>query len=146
MLVFATATPVSMQGFLSALAAWAEGLGARIVRISEPRLVKKGNYYLDMIGPVFVPSDNCSAWHSHDPAYLDSLLVDTTVDLVVADHGFAGSALNHQIACVGFYDTNDPALPLAAYLGWQVTAVPMNDNQYNANGLALADFLIKQFG
>jgi len=73
---------------------------------------------------------------------MEALLGKVKADLVVADHGFAGAALNHAIRTLAIYDTDDPALPVAAYLGEPVRAIPVHDNRYNADGTALAKFLI----
>ncbi len=144
-IVFATGHPGAMTGFMTELAAWATELGARLPVITAA-LPTGGRLHLDMIGPVFLPSDNCSAFHSHAASLIRPLLEEVGADLVVADHGFAGEALNHDITTIGFYDTDDPALPVAASLGLPITAVPMNDNRYNADSAALARFLIKELG
>ena len=38
---------------------------------------------------------------------------DKPPDLVVADHGFAGEAINRDIPTVAVMDTNDPGLAVA---------------------------------
>lgn len=144
-IIFATGHPGSMVGFMMPLASWCAKLGAKVVTIPHSVQVD-GRYHLDMIGPVFVASDDCSAGHTHQRFYMDALLSTQTADLVVADHGFAGSALNHGIQTIGFYDSDDPALPVAAYLGLPILAVPINDNVYNADGKIVAEVLIKNFG
>lgn len=141
--VFATGHPGAMVGLLEVLANHAAKKGGKIIRLKKAVKVKDP-YYLDMIGPVMVPSDGCSAWHSHESAFMESLLGRAhDVDFVVADHGFVGAALNHGISCVGFYDTDDPAMPLAEFLGLPVTAVPINDNNFNANSAELARFVLQ---
>lgn len=144
-LIFATGHPGAMLGFLAELAAWAHRQGASLVAINEAIHIKD-QYYLDMAGPIFTPSDGCSAWHSHDTAYMEKLLDRHSADLVVGDHGFVGAALNHNLPCIGFYDTDDPAMPLAQSLGLPVFAVPINDNRHNADSAALARFLIAHHG
>lgn len=144
-IVFATGHPGAMAGFMTPLAHWCAKQGAKVITLPRS-LPVNGRYHLDMIGPVMVASDNCSAGHTHQKIYMDALLALQTPDLVVADHGFAGSAINHGIATIGFYDSDDPALPTAAHLGLNVLAVPINDNAYNANSRVLAEVLIKQFG
>jgi hypothetical protein len=51
------------------------------------------------------------------------------VDLVVADHGFAGAAIAACVPTVAVMDTNDPALALVAGRGADLTVVPMDDNR-----------------
>ncbi len=141
--VFATGHPGAMVGFYTGLSSWAAGQGADFVAIDQS-LVITPPWTLDMIGPVFVATDGCSAWHSHDHRYMEALLAVHQPDLVVADHGFAGAALSHQIPTIGFYDCDDPALPLAQSLGLPLVAVPINDNQSNLAGVALTNFLTNQ--
>jgi hypothetical protein len=144
-IAFATGHPGAMTGLMNELALWAENLGAKIA-VTEYSLVVDGRLRLDMIGRVLLPSDNCSAAHSHDFKMMEKFLELHPTDLVVADHGFAGAALNLEIPTIGFYDTDDPALPLARYLSLPILAVPINDNCYNADGAALARYLIERFG
>ena len=147
-ILFATGHPGAMVGFLEELAGYARKLGAKIVSIDQAIHVND-IYYLDRLGSVLVPSDACSAWHSHETSYMEKFLElnpDLEIDLVVGDHGFVGASLNHNIACIGFYDTDDPAMPLAQHLGLPVLAVPINDNRFNADSGALGRYLISNFG
>lgn len=144
-MIFATGHPGAMVGFVNGLAEWAESLGAKVVSLEEAIEVDE-RYKLDMIGSVMVPSDNCSAIHTHESRYMEELLSVQSADFVVADHGFTGAAINHGIEAIGFYDTDDPGMPLAESLGLPVLAVPINDNNYNANGATLARYLIERFG
>lgn len=141
-IAFATGHPGAMTGLLDRLARWAEALGAHVVTLEQP-LPVKGAYYLDMLGNVLAVSDNASNWHTHDTVFMDALLQHHRVDLVVGDHGFIGAALNRGIACLGFYDTDDPALPVAQYLGLPIISVPLNDNRYNVYGRRLAELMIQ---
>ena len=59
--------------------------------------------------------------HTHRPDYMEAMLhsvggVDG-VDLVVADHGYAGAAIEAGITTLSIADVNDPALPLAQARG-----------------------------
>ena len=143
-IIFATGHPGAMVGLLDELAAWANSLGAKLVRIDRP-LTVDGRIKLDMLGRVLVASDGCSAIHTHDAQFMEALLKLQSADFVVADHGFAGAALNRQVPTIGFYDTDDPGLPLAEALGCPVLAVPFNDNNYNTSGAALGRYLIERF-
>jgi Phosphatase len=51
------------------------------------------------------------------------------VDLVVADHGFAGAAVAASIPVVAIMDTNDPALAVVAQRGADIRIIPMDDNR-----------------
>ncbi len=59
--------------------------------------------------------------HTHRSRYMEAMLEaiggGTGVDLVVADHGFAGVAVEQGIPTLAIADVNDPALPLAQARG-----------------------------
>ena len=58
--------------------------------------------------------------HTHRGLYMEAMLDDIAgapPDLVVADHGFAGAAIEAGIATLSIADVNDPALPLAQARG-----------------------------
>ena len=58
--------------------------------------------------------------HTHRPEYMEAMLDDLgdqRPDLVVADHGFAGAAVEAGIPTISIADVNDPALPLAQARG-----------------------------
>ena len=65
------------------------------------------------------------------------------VDLVVADHGFAGAAVASGIPTVAIMDTNDPALAVVARRGADLTVVPMDDNRPQ-NSYSVALEVLKQ--
>ncbi len=69
--------------------------------------------------------------HTHRSLYMEAML-DTIgrgggVDLVVADHGFAGAAIEAGIQTLSIADVNDPALPLAQARG-RTTGVLLIDD------------------
>ena len=59
--------------------------------------------------------------HTHRPDFMLAMLEQIGgrdgVDLVVADHGFAGAAIEAGIPTLSIADVNDPALPLAQARG-----------------------------
>ncbi len=73
--------------------------------------------YIDSVGALF---QDGSLRHTHLPTYMEAMLDDLgngLPDLVVADHGFAGAAIEAGIATLSIADVNDPALPLAQARG-----------------------------
>jgi hypothetical protein len=56
------------------------------------------------------------------------MLEELRPDLVVADHGFAGAAIEAGIDAVSVADVNDPALIVAKELGRTEHVVVMDDN------------------
>ena len=59
--------------------------------------------------------------HTHRPEYMERMLDDLggpdAVDAVVADHGFAGAALEAGVRTLSIADANDPGLPVAQARG-----------------------------
>ena len=74
--------------------------------------------YLDGVGAL---SFHGGLHHTHRPGPMEELLHAAGgaggVDLVVADHGFAGAAIEAGIPTLSIADVNDPALPLAQARG-----------------------------
>jgi hypothetical protein len=59
--------------------------------------------------------------HTHRPTFMEALLAEVGgpdgVDVVFADHGFAGAAVEAGVETYSIADVNDPALPLAQWQG-----------------------------
>lgn len=73
--------------------------------------------YIDDVGALF---HDGATRHTHLPEYMEAMLGDLgneLPDLVLADHGFAGAAIEAGIATLSIADVNDPALPLAQARG-----------------------------
>lgn len=73
--------------------------------------------YVEAVAALF---HDGSLRHTHLPDYMEAMLDDLAggpPDLVVADHGFAGAAIEAGIATLSIADVNDPALPLAQARG-----------------------------
>ena len=87
----------------------------------------------DVLG-VSVASQGANLLHTHSPTPMELMLRALTdqgeaaPDLVVADHGFAGAAGRAGVACVGFADSNDPALFVGEAEGDVTVCVPLDDN------------------
>jgi hypothetical protein len=128
-LVFATGHPGAMILYYLGLVGWAEELGGRVLTTEARGRYQKG-VSLDWAGSVGTLGDGASLFHTHDPEPMRGVLRQTgRVDLVVADHGFAGAAIAAGIPTVVVMDTNDPAFAVVAGRGADVTVVPMDDNR-----------------
>ena len=68
--------------------------------------------------------------HTHAPEPMVALLaaLDVAPDLVVADHGWAGAAVQAGLDVLGMADCNDPALFVAEHEGRSIITVPLDDN------------------
>jgi histidinol phosphate phosphatase hisN-like protein len=128
--IFATGHPGALLFYYLGLARWVEDLGGRALTARTQGRYKRRGVPLDWVGPVGALGDGASLWHTHsaDPMR-DLLQVLDAVDLVVADHGFAGAATAASIPTVAIMDTNDPALAVVARRGADLTVVPMDDNR-----------------
>jgi hypothetical protein len=82
--------------------------------------------YLDGVG---VLSDGARLLHTHESWPMDALLeTGEPPDLVLADHGFAGAAVERGFETLAFNDVNDPALAVAKARRKIDVVVPLDDN------------------
>ncbi len=73
--------------------------------------------YVDFVAVLF---HDGAARHTHLSDYMEEMLDalgSDAPDLVVADHGFAGAAVEAGLRTLSIADVNDPALPLAQVRG-----------------------------
>ncbi len=73
-------------------------------------------------------TDEASARHTHSGDPMDRMLDEARPDLVFADHGWAGAAIERGVETVSIADVNDPALIVAKAQGRTRTVVVMDDN------------------
>jgi hypothetical protein len=137
-LVFATGHPGALILYYLGLARWAQGLGGDVLTVETRGRYERG-VSLDWAESVAALGDGASLFHTHDPEPMrDVLRQSSAVDLVVADHGFAGAAIAAGVQTIVVMDTNDPAFAVVAGRGADVTVVPMDDNRpLNAYSTAL---------
>jgi hypothetical protein len=127
-IAFGTGHPGALVVYYLNLARWVEDLGEALT--TEVQARDERDVPLDWAGPVAVMGDGASLLHTHSPDLMRHVLRQADpVDLVVADHGFAGAAIAAGISTVAIMDTNDPALAVVAGRGADVMAVPMDDNR-----------------
>lgn len=143
-IVFGSGHPGSMVGFYNRLASYAMAHGATVMRGPVGENVGI-DWYLDYVGSVAVTSDGCGILHGHSTRPMTLVLEATgPVDLVIADHGHAGAAINAGLPTIAVMDTNDPALAVALYLGApDLVVVPLYDNRMNAVTEQLADTFLE---
>lgn len=92
------------------------------------------NYWVDAVGAVIVISDLGGLNHSHERLPMQiALEAAGKVGLAIADHGFAGAAIDAGIKTVALHDVDDPAIPMAKFLGADIVLIPMNDNRLNVS-------------
>lgn len=81
--------------------------------------------YLDGVAML---TDLASARHTHGGEAMARMLDEDRPDLVFADHGFAGTAIERGIDTVSIADVNDPALLVARAQGRCGPVIVMDDN------------------
>jgi len=82
--------------------------------------------YLDGVA---VLSDGAGLLHTHSGEPMETMLeAGEPPDLVMADHGFAGAAIERGLEVIGFNDVNDPALAVAKARRKIEVLVPLDDN------------------
>ncbi len=136
--VFATGHPGALLFYYLGLARWVEELGGETLTAETGGRYGRG-VPLDWVGPVGALGNGASLFHTHSPDPMRDVLRELgAVDLVVADHGFAGAAIASGIPTVAIMDTNDPALAVVARRGADLSVVPMDDNRpQNSYAVAL---------
>jgi len=137
-LIFATGHPGAMILYYLGLSGWAKELGGDVLTVETRGRYERG-VSLDWAESVAALGDGASLFHTHDPQPMRDVLRQAgPVDLVVADHGFAGAAIAAGVPTIVVMDTNDPAFAVVAGRGADVTVVPMDDNRpLNAYSTAL---------
>lgn len=128
----ATAHPGSMVTYYSKLIAYITDRGGQVYRAPQPFKIAEYRW-IDQIHGIHILSDEGNLLHTHDGAGFWQFLehMPSLPDVVLADHGYAGAAINHGLKTIAIHDVDDPGIPLAAHLGADVLPIPMNDNQLN---------------
>ena len=119
--VLATGHPTGLAHLYRGLAAWMGERGARVVtpgagaRWHEPRLAH--DWVVEADAGVLMLTDGGEPRHTHWPHAMHRVLEAERPDLVFADHGFAGAAIEAGVETVSIADVNDPALLVAKAQG-----------------------------
>lgn len=109
--------------------------GGKIVRPREEEQIPfkhKPNRFFEVryTGGVACLADWGQLKHTHLSEAMEALLeVEPWPEMVFADHGFAGAAIERGIPTVAVMDINDHALAVAWGEGRDVTIVPLDDNR-----------------
>jgi hypothetical protein len=130
--LFATGHPGDLDPLYGAIADLVEARGARIVRPAA------GETWFDehlghpwtvaYHGAVGMVTDGERPRHTHWPEAMRRMLAAERPDLVVADHGFAGAAIEEGVETLSIADVNDPALIVAKAQGRTDVVVVLDDH------------------
>lgn len=143
-LIFASGHPKNMATAYEQIAAHASARGCPVIAEDPAGIEEYFGQRLELRGHVYMVTERGEPAHTHRHEYMRDLLRQTPpVGLAIADHGFAGAALNLGIPTVCVMDTNDPGVAVAATLGAPVTVVPLNDNSPGDVVREIADILVE---
>jgi hypothetical protein len=130
--LFATGHPGDLDPLYGALAGLAEDAGARIVRPAAGATWRDEGMPFDWAiayhGAVGMVTDGERPRHTHRPDAMERMLLEGIPDLVVADHGFAGAAIQASVETLSMADVNDPALIVARAQGRSKVVVVLDDH------------------
>ncbi len=130
--VVATGHPIGLGVFYHELGRLLEQQGAVLLtpargdRWRQPGL--RHDWFIDYHGATAVLTDGREPRHTHWPDAMERILAVETPDLVVADHGFAGAAIEAGVETLSIADVNDPALIVAKAQGRTETVIVMDDH------------------
>jgi hypothetical protein len=100
-------------------------LGRR-VRWREPGL--DHDWAIEHWDGVAVLTDTSEPRHTHSPHAMHRMLAEGRPDLVFADHGFAGAAIEAGVDTISIADVNDPGLIVARAHGRTEHVLVFDDN------------------
>lgn len=145
-IVLATGHPGSMLGFYLELEKTIRIMGGNVLALPLGAFVDEYKCpgcglhniteTLDSISGVAVVSNGSSLIHTHKTKAMEKIIDSMrdkgiAIDMVIADHGYAGRALTRGLDVIAVMDTNDPALAAAKKVGYDLTIIPMDDNRPN---------------
>lgn len=108
------------------------GAGGKLCLLREDEDLGLGAKHSEVryVGGVGCVADWGNLRHTHAPDAMEALLESGPwPDIVLADHGFAGAAIERGIPTIAVMDINDQALAVAWAEGRDVVIVPMDDNR-----------------
>ena len=130
--LFATGHPGDLDPLYGAMAELAAVRGATLVRPADGETwfddhVGK-EWTIAYHGAVGMVTDGERPRHTHWPEAMRRMLADKRPDLVMADHGLAGAAIEAGVETLSIADVNDPALIVAKAQGRTEIVVVLDDH------------------
>jgi hypothetical protein len=130
--LFATGHPGDLDPLYGAIADLTAAHGAEIVRPAEGLVWTDDgaghDWTIAYHGAVGMVTDGLRPRHTHRPEAMERMLAAERPDLVVADHGFAGAAIEAGVETLSIADVNDPALIVAKAQGRTEIVVVLDDH------------------
>ena len=132
-LLLATGHPTGMLEHNVRVADSYRRAGGKVLRLREDEnlgATSRRHREVRYVGGVGCLADWGNLMHTHSSWPMEALLEsDPWPEIVFADHGFAGAAVERGIKTIAITDINDPALAIAWADANDVTIVPMDDNR-----------------
>lgn len=130
--ILATGHPVGLAHLYIEVGRQLRARGVEILRPADGLTWRDGDrhhpWQIRYLEGVAMLTDKASARHTHNGDAMSRMLERARPDLVFADHGFAGAAIERGVETVSIADVNDPALLVAQALGRTETVIVMDDN------------------
>lgn len=131
-IVLATGHPVGLALLYRELDRLLTARGATVLTPAHGARWREGHlpheWMIDHWDGVGMLTDGREPRHTHWPHAMQRMLADARPDLVVADHGLAGAAIEAGVETLSIADVNDPALIVARALGRTEVVVVMDDH------------------
>jgi hypothetical protein len=130
--VLATGHPVGLALLYHAIDRLLTERGAEVLRLAngkrwrDPHLAH--DWFVDHWGGVAMLTDGREPRHTHWADAMRRMLDEQRPDVVVADHGFAGAAIEAGVETLSIADVNDPVLIVARAQGRTDVVVVMDDH------------------
>jgi Phosphatase len=132
--LIATGHPTGLMVVHHAVAHALRAAGCHVLRTGDESPVPIENRPVKVlyVADVAVLATRAHLLHTHRPEPMRTVLAasapDRAIDLVMADHGWAGAAAEAGLRTIGFADCNDPALFVGEVEGKVDVVVPLDDN------------------
>jgi hypothetical protein len=129
-MILATGHPTGLILLYAELGRVLDRSGVTLLRPREGFSWNEGKHHRQIryFHGVAVLTDRASSLHTHGSEPMRLMLEEVRPDLVFADHGFAGAAIEAGIETLSIADVNDPALLVAKAQGRTDTVIVMDDN------------------
>ena len=152
--LLATGHPMGLLDHYAELAAALSKAGNTVLRPLDDHALEtatpehlageSGIRFICGVGCAFVDE---AILHTHQPDYMKAMLghlkaKGQPVDLVIADHGMAGAAIEAGITTVSIADVNDTALMLAQQRGRHESLLCIEDNLAPAQFHPVTEFIL----
>jgi histidinol phosphate phosphatase hisN-like protein len=130
--LIATGHPGGLDLFYRELEGLLLGHGGRVIKPAEGEAWRDPHldhdWSIGYLSGVGMLTDGRVPRHTHRPDAMQRMLADERPELVLADHGFAGAAIEAGVETVSVADVNDPALLVAKAQGRTDVVVVMDDH------------------